>query len=131
ARPAVPDFGVQVAARLHPDSDPDALADLQSGVVDQRIVATLSMLVSRQPVVLQSISGVAAEEVAGTARREFRLGGPRDQLQAAAGFIERQRSPFGAETVQLSDNGLTVRFPARATDVGLGSRPDPVPAGPP
>ncbi|MGE4364628.1 MAG: glycosyltransferase family 39 protein [Mycolicibacterium sp.] len=131
ARPAVPDFGVQVAARLHPDSDPDALADLQSGVVDQRTVATLSMLVSRQPVVLQSISGVAAEEVAGTARREFRLGGPRDQLQAAAGFIERQRSPFGAETVQLSDNGLTVRFPARATDVGLGSRPDPVPAGPP
>ncbi|BBX68528.1 glycosyltransferase family 39 protein [Mycolicibacterium psychrotolerans] len=120
---ATPAFGVQVAARMDGASDPDALATLQSGTVDQRVVATLAVLAATQPVALQSISSVAAEDVAGAPRREFRLTGPSERLQAFATFLHRQKSPFGAESIALTDTDLTVRFPPGPSDVGLRGEP--------
>ncbi|PRC43042.1 glycosyl transferase, partial [Mycobacterium sp. ITM-2017-0098] len=128
--PATPAAGVQVAGRLDRDSDRDAVATLQTGIVDQRVVATLGLLAAMEPVVLESIPVVAEqEEIAGTPRRELRLSGPRHDLQRLAAFLERQRSPFDVEFAEVTNSRLAVRFPARATDVGLGA--DPVTAGPP
>jgi hypothetical protein len=127
--PAAPAYGTQVATRLDPASDPDALAALQSRTVDQRVLATLAVLAATQPVVLEDISAVGAEEVAGTPRREFTLGGPPAQLQGFAAFFERQVRPFAVESVETTERGLTVRFPVRATDVGLGENPAHAPAG--
>jgi hypothetical protein len=126
---AAPAFGSQVATRLDAASDPDALAALQSRTVDQRVLATLAVLVATQPVVLEDVSAVGAEEVAGTPQREFTLGGPPAQLQGFAAFFERQARPFAAESVEKTGRGLTVRFPVRATDVGLADNPAPAPAG--
>lgn len=129
-QPAVPGVGVQVAARLDPASDPEAAATLQTGVVDQRVVAALGVLTATQPVVLEQIPEVAEQEQkAGTPRREFRLIGPQDRLQQMAGFLDRQLRPFDAEFVGISGNSLTVRYPAHAADVGLST--NPAPAGPP
>lgn len=128
--PAVPAVGVQVAARLDPASDPEAIALLQTGVVDQRVVAALGILTATQPVVLEDISrGASQEQTAGTPWREFRLTGPEVQLQQMAGLLDRQLRPFDAESVQVRDGALTVRYPAHAADVGLST--NPAPAGPP
>jgi hypothetical protein len=127
--PAAPAFGSQVATRLDAASDPDALAVLQSRTVDQRVPATLAVLVATQPVVLEDVSAVGEEEVAGTPRREFTLGGPPAQLQGFAAFFERQARPFAVESVETTRRGLTVRFPVRATDVGLAEGPAPASAG--
>lgn len=129
-RPAVPTVGVQVAARMDAASDPDALATLQSGIVDQRVVATLGLLAATQPVELQDIPAVPAEAAAGTPRREFRLSGPPERLHAVAAFATRQRSPFAPESVELGDDALAVRYPAGGPDVGLAN-PATASAGPP
>jgi glycosyltransferase XagB len=89
APPSAPAFGSQVATRLDVASDPDALAALQSRTVDQRVLATLAVLVATQPVVLEDVSAVGAEEVAGTPQREFTLGGPPAQLQGFFAVFER------------------------------------------
>jgi uncharacterized protein DUF4397 len=127
--PAAPAFGTQVATRLDAASDPDALAALQSRTVDQRVLATLAVLAATQPVVLEDVSAVGAEEVAGTPRREFTLGGPPAQLRGFAAFFERQARPFAVESVETTGTGLTVRFPVRATDIGLADNPVPASAG--
>ncbi len=127
---ATPAFGVQVAAHMDGASNPDALAALQSGTVDQRVVATLAVLSATQPVALQSISPVAAaEDVAGAPRREFRLSGPQDRLQAFATFLQKQKSPFDTESVALSTTDLTVRFRPAPTTVGLQGEPPQTPGG--
>ncbi|MEW5808015.1 MAG: glycosyltransferase family 39 protein [Actinomycetota bacterium] len=126
---ATPALAAQVATRMAGASDPDALATLQSGTVDQRVVATLAVLSATQPVVLQTISSVDAEVVAGTPRREFRLTGPPEQLQAFATFLHRQKSPFDTETITLTATDLTVRFPPALTTVGLGGEPAQAPGG--
>jgi hypothetical protein len=129
APPAARAFGSQVATRLDAASDPDALAALQSRTVDQRVLATLAVLVATQPVVLEDVSAVGAEEVAGTPQREFTLGGPPAQLKGFVAFFESQARPFAAESVEITGRGLTVRFPVRATDVGLADNPAPAPTG--
>lgn len=126
---AAPAFGVQVAARMDEASDRDALAALQSGTVDQRIVATLAVLSATQPVALQSISSVSAEDVAGAPRREFRLTGPLERLAAFAAFLRRQKSPFDTESIALTDTDLTVRFPPGPGSVGLRGEPPQAPNG--
>ena len=127
ARPALPVFGGEVAARLDAASNPDAIAALQSRTVDQRVLATLAVLASTQPVVLEGVSSTAAEEIAGTPQREFTLSGSPEQLLAFTAFFERQDGPFAVESVEMAGNKLRIRFPAGATDVGLGDNP----AGPP
>jgi hypothetical protein len=129
APPSVPAFGVQVAARLDRGSDPGAVAALQSGAVDQRVVATLAVLSAMQPIVLQHISTVPAEDAAGTPAREFRISGPADRLSACAAFLQDQKPPFKPDIVDRTGSGLTVRFPAHGQDVGLGSNPAPVATG--
>lgn len=125
-----PAVGVQVAARLDPASDPDALATLQSGTVDQRIVAALAVMVATQPVVLEDVSWVSQyEQVAGTPQRQFRMAGTPEQLRPLAAFLQRQQSPFRTESVEITNRGLTVRFPARSTDIGLADRRPPVAGG--
>jgi hypothetical protein len=126
---AEPMFGVQTAASLAASSSPDALATLQSGLVDQRIVATLAVLEATGPVSLDAISAVADEEAAGTPRRQFVLSGSADRIRAIAGFLERQSSPFAVESVEVATGRLTIRFPARTADIGLGEPPADVPAG--
>ncbi|KAA0108950.1 glycosyltransferase family 39 protein [Mycolicibacterium sp. P1-5] len=127
--PSVPAFGVQVAARLDGTSNPEAVAALQSGAVDQRVVAALAVLSAVQPVALQSISSTAAEDVAGTPAREFAITGPADRLSAYAVFLRDQKLPFKPDAVELTDAGLTVRFPAHGQEVGLGTNPAPVATG--
>ncbi|MCV7301090.1 glycosyltransferase family 39 protein [Mycobacterium barrassiae] len=118
--PALPSFGGQVAARLDAASNPDAVAALQSRTVDQRVVAALAVLSSTQPVVLDGFSAIDAERVAGTPQREFTLRGAPGQLQTFVAFFERQSEPFAVESAKIDGDKLRVRFPARATDVGLG-----------
>lgn len=130
AAAAVPAVGTQVAAFLDPASDPDALAALQSRTVDQRVVAALAMLNATQPVVLQSISMIAEEQSANTPRREFTVTGPPDRLRLFAATLGRQQNPFAVESVDLTGDRLTVRFPARSTDVGLAEDVAPAPEGP-
>ena len=120
---AIPVFGGQVASRLDPASNPDALAALQSRTVDQRVLATLAVLASMQPVVLEGFSSTPAEEIAGTPQREFTLAGAPGQLSAFAAFLHRQEGPFAVESADVMDDKLRVRFPARTTDVGLGENP--------
>jgi hypothetical protein len=129
APPAAPSLATQVAARLDPATDPDARAVLQSRTVDQRALAALAVLSTAQPVVLEHVSSISAEEVVGTPRREFTLGGLPEQLQSFAAFFERQTGAFAVESVRITGAGLTVRFPARATDVGLADNPVPMPDG--
>ena len=129
AAPAVSAFGGQVAARLDAASNPDALAALQSRTVDQRVLAALAVLSSTQPVVLEGLSSTAAEETAGTPQREFTLAGAPDQLRSFAAFFKRQQGPFVVEMAQLTDDRLRVRFPARATDIGLGENTGAAPDG--
>lgn len=124
AAPAVSAFGGQVAARLDAASNPDAVAALQSRTVDQRVLAALAVLSSTQPVVLEGLSSTAAEETAGTPQRQFTLAGPPDQLRSFAAFFKRQQGPFVVDSAEVTDDQLRVRFPARATDVGLGENPD-------
>ncbi len=125
ASPSVPAFGVHVAARLAAESSPDALAALQSGAVDQRVVATLAVLSGIPPLALQRISAAPAEDVAGTPAREFTLTGPVDQLSTCAAFLQHQKPPFKPDVIDLSDSVLTVRFPATGQEVGLGNDPAP------
>ncbi|MGE2721540.1 ArnT family glycosyltransferase [Mycolicibacterium celeriflavum] len=129
APPAAPSAGVQVAARLDAGSDPDAVATLQSRTVDQRVVAALAVITASQPVVLEGIASVSAERIAETPSREFTVAGPPERLRTAAAFFDRQESPFAVESVVLRDDRLTVRFPAKAGGIGLGSDAPPVPAG--
>ena len=129
AGPALPVFGGQVAARLDAASNPDALAALQSRTVDQRVLATLAVLASTQPVVLEGVSSMAAEAIAGTPQREFALAGAPGQLHAVAAFLEHQDGPFAVESTEITGDKLRVRFPARATDVGLGENPAGAPDG--
>jgi hypothetical protein len=98
--------------------------------VDQRVVAALALLATTQPVVLEDVSAIDAEEAVGTPRREFTLAGTPAQLQGVAAFFERQAGAFAAESVEITGRGLTVRFPARATDVGLAGNAETVPDGP-
>ncbi|MBY0285780.1 MAG: glycosyltransferase family 39 protein [Mycobacteriaceae bacterium] len=129
APPAVPAFGGQVAARMDPSSDPDALAALQSRTVDQRVTATLAVLAAMQPVVLENIAAQSQEELVGTPRREFTLSGPPDRLQIFATFLERQQDPFAVESTRMLNDQLIVRFPSRAIDIGLGDDPGAVSDG--
>lgn len=129
AQPAAPSFGVQVAARLDAGSDPDAVATLQSATVDQRVVAALAVITATQPVALEGITSISAERTAGTPQREFTIGGSPERLRTVAAFLDRQESPFAVESVALRDGRLTVRFPAKATNIGLGGNAAPVPEG--
>ncbi|HEV7851243.1 MAG TPA: glycosyltransferase family 39 protein [Mycobacterium sp.] len=129
ASPAAPTFGTQVAARLDPRSNPDAVAALQSRRVDQRVVAVLSVLATTEPIVLQNISAIADEEVAGTPRRTFTLTGPAEHLSGLATFFRRQEGPFAVESAEIADGALTVRFPVGGTDITLADNPPPAPAG--
>ncbi|HYZ66861.1 MAG TPA: glycosyl transferase, partial [Mycobacterium sp.] len=129
SKPAAPAFGVQVSTRLAASTDPDMLAVLQSGMVDQRVLAALAVLSATQPVALEDISAVGGEDAAESPRREFTLTGSREDLQAKADFFKRQVAPFAVESVEMTPNGLTVRFPVATKDYGLGAGPAPVPDG--
>lgn len=130
---AAPEMGVQVAARVDAASDADALATLQTGNVDQRVVATLGLLAATQhPVVLERISSVDGhEEIAGTPRREFEVAGSPETLSRLAALVDRQQRPFDAESVVLDHRSMTVRFAAGTGDVGLSTDLPPTPNGPP
>lgn len=123
--PAAAAFGGQLAAHLAGTTDADVLAVLQSPAIDQRVLATLAVVAATQPVRVEAVSTIAGESDAGTPRREITLGGPRRQLQGVAAFFQHQEGPFAVESVDLTANGLEVRFPARAWDVGLGTGPTP------
>lgn len=118
--PATPEFGTQVAARLDPASDVDALNTLQSRTVDQRIVASLSVLADQQPIALQDISGTRAEDDMGTPRRTFTVTGAPQQLQSLAAFFKRQEGPFKVQSADITRRALTVRFPVSTSDIALG-----------
>lgn len=120
AAPATPAFGTQVAARLDPASNDDAVTTLQSRTVDQRIVASLAVLTATQPVVLQSISSNAAEQEAGTPKRTFTITGSPERLQSLAAFFDDQEEPFAVASADIVGEALTVRFPVRGTDIALG-----------
>jgi 4-amino-4-deoxy-L-arabinose transferase-like glycosyltransferase len=129
APPALPAFGTQVAARLDPASDPDALAVLQSRTVDQRVVAALSVLAATQPIVLSDISAIPSEDVAGTPRRTFTLEGSQEQQRDLAAFFNRQVGPFAVESAKIAHGRLTVRFPVRGTDIALADNTAAQPGG--
>jgi hypothetical protein len=128
--PAAPAFGGQLAARLAGATDPDVLAVLQSRTVDQRVLTTLAVIAATQPVRVEEISTIEGEDDTGTPRRDITLSGPRHRLQAVAAFFERQVGPFAVQSVDLSADGLRVRFPLRTKDIGLGTGPAPVQGGP-
>ena len=128
--PAAPAFGTQLATRLADSADPDALGILQSRTVDQRVLAALAVTRAKKPVRLEDIPAIDAEQVAGTARREMVLAGPRDQLNDLAAFFQQQAGPFAVESTALTSAGLEVRFPLRAKDIGL-SAGGPPPQGDP
>jgi hypothetical protein len=128
--PAAPAFGGQLAARVAGATDPDVLGVLQSPTVDQRVLATLAVIAATQPVAVQDISTVEGEDDSGTPRRDITLRGPRQRLQGVAAFFERQVGPFAVHSLDLTANGLKVRFPVRAMDIGLGTGPAPLQGGP-
>ena len=128
--PAAPAFGGQLAARLAGATDPDVLAVLQSRTVDQRVLATLAVIAATQPVRLEDISTIEGEDDTGTPRRDITLTGPRERLQGMAAFFERQQGPFAVQSVDLTAKGLSVRFPLRTKDIGLGTAPAPPQGGP-
>jgi hypothetical protein len=121
--PAAPAFGGQLAARLAGVTDPDVLAQLQSWTVDQRVLATLAVIAATQPVRVEAISTIEGEDATGTPRRDITLTGPRHRLQGVAAFVQRQVGPFAVQSADLTAVGLRVRFPLRATDIGLGRGP--------
>jgi Dolichyl-phosphate-mannose-protein mannosyltransferase len=127
--PAAPAFGGQLAARLADATKPEVLAVLQSRRVDQRLLATLAVIAATQPVQVEDISAIEGEENTGTPLRDITLRGPRQRLQAVAAFFERQVGPFAVQFVDLTAEGLRVRFPMSSKDIGLGA--DPAPQGPP
>ena len=127
--PAAPAFGGQLAARLAGATKPDVLAVMQSRTVDQRVLATLAVIAATQPVQVEDISEIEGEDNPGTPRHDITLRGPRQRLQAMAAFFERQVGPFAVQSVDLTAEGLRVRFPVRTKDIGLGA--DPAPQGPP
>ena len=126
---AAPAFGGQLAAGIAGATDPDVLAILQSRMVDQRVIATLAVVATTQPVRIEDISAVDGEDDAGTPLRQFTLSGPPDRLQGVAAFFERQVGPFAVQSADLTANGLEVRFPLRTKDIGLSATPAPGPAG--
>jgi hypothetical protein len=128
--PVAPAFGGQLAARLAGATDPDLLAELQSRTVDQRVLATLAVIAATQPVRVEEISTIEGEDDAGIPRRDITLTGPHHQLHELAAFFERQVGPFAVQSVDLTAKGLRVRFPLRATDIGLGTSPAPLQGGP-
>ena len=128
--PAAPAFGGQLAARLAGATDPDVLAVLQSRTVDQRVLATLAVIAATQPVRVEDISTIEGEDDTGTPRRDITLSGPRHRLQGVAAFFERQVGPFAVQSVDLTAEGLRVRFPLRTKDIGLGTGPAPLQGGP-
>ncbi len=128
--PAAPAFGGQLAARLAGVTDPDVLAALQSRTLDQRVLATLAVIAATQPVRVDDISTIEGEDDTGTPRRDITLTGPRDRLQGVAAFFERQVGPFAVQSVDLTTEGLRVRFPLRTKDIGLGAGPAPLQGGP-
>jgi hypothetical protein len=123
--PAALAFGGQLAARLAGTTDPDVLAVLQSPTVDQRVLAALAVINATQPVRLQDISVIAGEDDTGAPRRDITLAGPRDRLQSLAAFFEHQLGPFAVQSVDLTAEGLRVRFPLRTKDIGLGTASAP------
>jgi hypothetical protein len=94
------------------------------------VIAALAVISATEPVRVEDISTVAGEENTGTPRREITLTGPRDPLQRVAAFFKRQVGPFAAQSVELSAKGLSVRFPLRTKDIGLGTAPVPLQGGP-
>ena len=128
--PAAPALGGQLAARLAGATDPDVLAVLQSRTVDQRVLATLAVVAATQPVRVEDISIIDGEDETGTPRRDITLTGPRHQLQGMAAFFERQEGPFAVQSVDLTAQGLRVRFPLRTKDIGLSTAPAPPQGGP-
>ncbi len=128
--PAAPAFGGQLAARLAGATDPDVLAVLQSRTVDQRVLATLAVIAATQPVRVEDISTTEGEDDTATPRRDITLGGPRHRLQGVAAFFERQVGLFAVQSVDLTAEGLKVRFPLRTKEIGLGTGPPPMQGGP-
>jgi hypothetical protein len=128
--PAAPAFGTQLAARLADSANPDALGVLQSRTVDQRVLAALAVICATKPARLEDIPAIDGEQVAGTPRREMVLTGPRAQLEDLAAFFERQAGPFAVESAALTSNGLAVRFPLRAKDIGLSTGVAPLQGDP-
>src|SRR5204863_2742433 len=106
------------------------LAALQSRTVDQRVLATLAVIAATQPVRVEEISTIDGEEDTGTPRRDITLSGPRQRLQGLAAFFERQVGPFAVQSVDMTADGLRVRFPLRTKDIGLGAGPAPVQGAP-
>ena len=128
--PAALAYGGQLAARLADATDPDVLAVLQSRTVAQPVLATLAVIAATQPVRVEDISTIEGEDDTGTPRRDITVRGPRDRLQAMAAFFERQVGPFATQSVDLTAEGLRVRFPSRIKDIGLGTDPAPLQGGP-
>jgi Dolichyl-phosphate-mannose-protein mannosyltransferase len=128
--PSAPAFGGQLAARIFGATDPDVLAVLQSRAVDQRVVATLAVLAATEPIVVKDISAIAGEDDAGTPLRDVTLSGPTNRLLGLAAFFERQVGPFAVQSVELSADGVEVRFPLRTKDIGLGKGPVALQGGP-
>jgi hypothetical protein len=88
------------------------------------------VIAATQPVRVDDISTIEGEDDIGTPRRDITLGGPRDALQGVATFFERQVGPFAVQSVDLTANGLRVRFPLRTKDIGLGVVPASLQGGP-
>ncbi len=128
--PAAPAFGGQLAARVADVTDPNVLGVLQSRTVAQPVLATLAVIAATQPVRIADISTIEGEDDAGRPRRDITVTGPLDRLQAVAAFLQRQEGPFAVQSVELTAQGLTVRFPLRGNDIGLGTDPAPMQGGP-
>ena len=94
------------------------------------MLATLAVIAATQPVRVEDISTIEGEDDTGTPRRDITVRGPRDRLQAMAAFFERQVGPFAVQSVDLTADGLRVRFPLRTKDIGLGTDPAPLQGGP-
>ncbi|MFG1929973.1 glycosyl transferase [Mycobacterium sp. NPDC048908] len=128
--PAALAFGGQLAAHIAGATDPDVLAVLQSRTVAQPVLATLAVIAATEPVRVAHISTIEGEDDVATPRRDITLSGQRDRLQAVAAFLQHQVGRFAVQSVDLTAEGLKVRFPVRANDIGLGAAPAPMQGGP-
>jgi 4-amino-4-deoxy-L-arabinose transferase-like glycosyltransferase len=101
--------GTRLAAHLSGTSDPAALALLRAGWADPRAIITMNALAGTTPLNLAGLPEIPGEDAAGWPRRQVLLTGA-DPVRIAT-FFRAQQGDFATDYVQLTADGVLVRFP--------------------
>ena len=122
-------IGSLLAARLAGTATPAALDALESGTVDERVLASLAVVAATEPISLVDIPPLDGEANAAVPRRELRLAADSAAARRLARYFGSQTGMFAAQSVKVSGDQVVVQFPLQNNGIRFAVPPTPTGGG--